>query len=82
MREILVASKNQDACNAIRRCFGEECRVEVTVSKGTALEMFQKKRYEFTFIDVEFLMATSHQVGKNDYRTALQPFWQAFPSAE
>ncbi len=82
MREILVASKNQEACDAIRGCFGEDYRVEVAVSKETALEMFQKKRYEFTFIDVEFLMAASYQVGKNDYRTALQPFWQAFPTAE
>ncbi len=82
MRHILVASRNQDACDAIRGCFGEEYRVEVTGSKETALETFQKKRYEFTFIDVEFLMTTSHQVGKNDYGPALQPFWHAFPSAE
>ncbi|NIO03033.1 MAG: AAA domain-containing protein [Proteobacteria bacterium] len=82
MKHILVASDNQEACDAIRACFGDEYRIEMASSKDSCLEMFRKKRYEFTFIDVEFLTATPHQVGKNDYRTGLQPFWQAFPAAE
>lgn len=79
MKSILVASKNRSACNAIRSSMGQEDRVEVVSSMDRCLEMFRKKRYEFLFMDVELL---GKLMGETNYKTALQPFWHAYPTAE
>jgi hypothetical protein len=55
MKAVLVASRNQSACNAIRTSMRSEYRVDLVTSKDGCLEVFRKKRYEFMFIDVEFL---------------------------
>jgi DNA-binding NtrC family response regulator len=53
-------------------------KVEITSSKSRCLEMFQSKRYEFLFIDVELLW---EETTKNGYKLALKPFWHAHPTA-
>ena len=82
MKYILVASENLGACDAIPAFFVGEYGVDVASSKESCLEMFRKKRYEFTFVDVEFLTASIPCNGPDGYRAALQPFWQAFPTAQ
>jgi DNA-binding NtrC family response regulator len=79
MKGVLVASKNQSACNAIRASMRSEYRVDVVSSQDGCLEMFRKKRYEFLFIDVEVLRGSMLD---NNYKTALQPFWHAYPTAQ
>jgi len=79
MKAILVASRNQSACNAIRTSMRSEYRVDLVTSKDGCLEMFRKKRYEFMFIDVELLRRSMLD---NNYKTALQPFWHAYPTAQ
>jgi DNA-binding NtrC family response regulator len=79
MKHILVASNNREACDTIRRCFDGEYKVETTLSGESCLNSFRRKRYEFTFVDVEFLKTS---VPKKDYKEALQQFWQVFPTAE
>ena len=79
MKGVLVASKNQSACNAIRTSLRSEYRVDVVSSKDACLEMFRKKRYEFLFIDVKVLRES---MLNNNYKTALQPFWHAYPTAQ
>ena len=79
MKAVLVASRNQSACNAIRSSMRPEHRVDLVTSKDGCLEMFRKKRYEFLFIDVEVLRGPMLD---NNYKTALQPFWHAYPTAQ
>jgi DNA-binding NtrC family response regulator len=79
MKFVLVASKNQSACNAIRTSMRSEYGIDVVSSKDGCLEMFRKKRYEFLFIDVEILRESMLD---NNYKTALQPFWHAYPTAQ
>lgn len=79
MKSVLVASKNQSACNAIRTSLRSEYRIDAVSSKDGCLEMFRKKRYEFLFIDVEVLRES---MLNNNYKTALQPFWHAYPTAQ
>jgi len=79
MTSVLVASDNQSACNAIRASMGSEYGIDVVSSKDSCLEMFRKKRYEFMFIDMELIRPSMLD---NNYKTALQPFWQACPTAQ
>ncbi len=41
-----------------------------------------QRRYDYTFIDVELLREQSNVQGHYDYKTALQPFREAFPAAQ
>ncbi len=77
MKSVLVASTNRQACKVIRSSMGPEFRVDVVSNKETCLEKFRDKRYEFLFIDVGLLRESATQ--SND-KTALQPFWQVFPT--
>jgi len=82
MKYILAASDNKAACRAIHDCFTPDYQVDVTFDKQSCVEKFQKRRYEFTFIDVAFLKGSTADNGHNDYRRELQLFWQAYPTAE
>ncbi|MBU1163604.1 MAG: sigma-54 dependent transcriptional regulator [Proteobacteria bacterium] len=79
MKGVLVASNNQSACNAIRASLRSEYRIDAVSTKDGCLEMFRKKRYEFLFIDIEVLRES---MLNNNYKTALQPFWHAYPTAQ
>ncbi|MFH1942198.1 MAG: sigma-54 dependent transcriptional regulator [bacterium] len=79
MKYILVATKNQDACETIRKCFDTGFQVETASNRVTCLEMLSLKRYEFLFIDVDLIRDTA---GENEYKKQLQPFWSIFPEAE
>ena len=79
MKFILVAAKNQNAGEIISNCFQSGYKVEITATLKSCLEMFQKQRYEFLFIDIEFLQGTTD---KNDYKKQFQPFWRIFPDVE
>jgi len=79
MKAILVASRNESACRAIRATMGSEYKVEVTSGKDSGLEMFRKKHYEFLFMDVEMLAESTPD---HSYKTALQPFWQIYPTTQ
>jgi DNA-binding NtrC family response regulator len=79
MKGVLVASKNQSARNTIRTSLRSEYRIDAVSSKDGCLEMFRKKRYEFLFIDVEVLRES---MLNNNYKTSLQPFWHAYPTAQ
>ncbi|MGD8513017.1 MAG: sigma-54 dependent transcriptional regulator [Deltaproteobacteria bacterium] len=79
MKAILVASRNESACHAIRATMGSEYEVEVTPSRARSLEMFGKKRHEFLFVDVETLLES---IPDRNYKTALKSFWQLYPTAQ
>ncbi|MEW6440160.1 MAG: sigma-54 dependent transcriptional regulator [bacterium] len=82
MKGILIASSQQTACDAIRKCFGSKYKVDVVSDREACLERFRKKRYEFLFIELEILRASKNGNEHTDYKALLQPFWQSYPTAE
>ena len=78
MKTILVASKQQQSTRAIKACFQDEYRIQTASSLEESIERFQKLRYEFLFIDVDFFDSNE----SNGFKKQLQPFWAAFPEAE
>jgi len=79
MKYILVASKNVDAIQVLKSCFSSDYQIKNTDNQQSCIELFQKKRYEFLFIDVELMDCVGD---KNEFKKQLQPFWSAFPEAE
>ncbi len=82
MKHILVASENQMACDALQESFSREFRIDVVSNKASCLDKFGQRRYDFTFIDLDLFRESSLVQDQYDYKTALQPFRQAFPAAE
>ncbi len=78
LKAILVASRNQPACDAIRASMRSEYAVKIVPNRDDCLQLFGEQRYEFLFIDVELL---KESVLENNYKQALQPFWHIYPSA-
>jgi DNA-binding NtrC family response regulator len=77
MKQILVASAEPSQREVLKRCFGTLYKVDVASDRQTCLDLFQKRRYEFLFVDLSFL-----QGGSEGHRKALQTFWQIHPNAE
>ncbi len=79
MKYILVATQDQKAYDIIQICFEFGYKVEMVLSKESALETFQKKRYDFLFIDIEMLKSLKTE---NDYKNQLQLFWRVTSDVE
>ena len=79
MRDILIASQDQAACDVLARCLGSRYLVDIVDSRDAALRMLPKKRYEFLFIELDFLR-TDGDTG--DDTEQLKPFWSVFPGIE
>ncbi len=77
MRTVLIATASEETARAIRGALGGEYRVFTAGDSAETLEIFLKKRPEFTFIDLDFIQSPS-----DDPLQALKPFWDASPSAE
>jgi DNA-binding NtrC family response regulator len=80
MKPVLAAAPGAEV-EALRRCLGRPYKIDVAESADAALDMFRRRRYEFTFIDVGLLLRKSGTNGVASYTEALQPFWHVFPSA-
>jgi DNA-binding NtrC family response regulator len=81
MKSILVASKNQIACETLRGHFGSEYEVEVVSTERSCLVKFKQKRREFTFVDVEFLRKPDSTKASDHYTEALEELRKIFPTA-
>jgi len=81
MKAILVATDKQKIADAIQGCLHKEFTVDISRNRNDGLQKFKHKRYEFTFLDVEFLWNDTSLNGPVKYKEALQPYWKAFPSA-
>ena len=81
MKRVLVLAHDHLACEALRKCFQPDYRVEVVAAKESC---FQKSRYryEFIFVDLTILRGEPAEESHTDFKQKLQPFWQSFPAAE
>ena len=81
MKSVLVATHDREAAREIRDHLKREYRIDIASNYDSCLEMFRRKRYEFTFIDIAFLRTGFSGQGRLNYKDVLQPFWRAFPTA-
>jgi len=81
MKSVLVASSDREACNVIRKALEAEYDIFFVSTFTQCLEKFQRKRYELTFIDVAYLQEFMENNTIGHYKSVLQLFWNAFPSA-
>jgi DNA-binding NtrC family response regulator len=79
MKSILVVSKHPAAFETIQKCFDAEYTVEQVFTRDGAVERFQLRRYEYTFIDIDLLRAVGVD---HDYKKVLQPFWRIYATAD
>jgi DNA-binding NtrC family response regulator len=82
LRSILVVSGNTDGKQAISESFRSEYRVDVVEAPPDGSGAVSGRRYEFIFIDLDWLPGVRSGDGQRDYRAALQRLWQTFPGAE
>lgn len=80
-KPILVASGAPDTTQKIKSCLGGDYRVETVENRQELLDRFRRKRYEFTFIDVDLLQVNKASNPLNGFNEALRPFRQTFPGA-
>ncbi len=79
MRAILVLSKRETTFQEITATFRNIYKVDRAFTTTAAVDIIRKKDHEFLFIDLEILQES---VSDNGYKSALQPFWIAFPDIE
>ena len=79
MKNILVTSPDPDAFRIIHGSFRSGYRIDRAPGTTQAIEMLKKRRYDFLFIDLTVLKEST---GENGYKSALQVFWQLFPTIE
>jgi DNA-binding NtrC family response regulator len=79
MRSFLVICKDRSALRTLHHCFHPDHQVEKAPTKDAGLGMLHRRRYDFVFVDLPLLRGS--ETG-NDYKAALQQFWQLYSSVE
>jgi DNA-binding NtrC family response regulator len=79
MKFILAASGDKRVWEVLKDSFGSDYKVDTAPGKEACFDAFQKKRYEFLFLDMEFLGECR---SIKDFTVALNPFWDVFPTME
>ena len=79
MRAIIVITKDDSVFRTFQSCLTPRPLVAQTEDIESALAALRKKRYDFVFIDIEII---SQFVVSNDYKEALVPFWEVYPTLE
>jgi len=79
MKNVLVASKSGNAFTIIESCFNSGFKVDTTNIKENCIDLFRVKRYDFLFVDIDFLRSADSD---NEYKKQLQQYWRIFPDSE
>jgi DNA-binding NtrC family response regulator len=79
MKSILVTTTAQQTVQTIRSCFQSDYRVDRADTRLRALELISNKRFDLMFIELDILLAS---IPDEDYKEALRPFWQLYPTIE
>jgi DNA-binding NtrC family response regulator len=79
MKSILVTTSEQKLFHTIRSCFPSGYRVDLAPTKHQAVELLSKGRYDLIFFDLDILI---EEVLDENYKEAMQPFWQIYPTVE
>ncbi len=82
MKYILVAGNDRAAVEVVRGCLGKEFKVDVAASLEACLDLFRKKRYEITFIDISLFLSPTLPGPRPDFKQQLYPFWKHSPATD
>ncbi len=83
MRAILVSTGDPAAAQIIKASFRGEYKVDTALNRETCASLFARSRYDFLFIDLEFLEpGEDASSGRPNYGQALQRYWQVMPNVE
>jgi DNA-binding NtrC family response regulator len=77
MKSILVVSKDPVVTQTFSSHLHSQFKIETAKDRPAALDKTLKKRYDFICIDLDILRIKEFS---NDYKAALQPFWNSFSS--
>jgi DNA-binding NtrC family response regulator len=80
MRYILAATEDRAATQVIRAAFRRPFQVDAAATVQNCREFLRKRRYEFTFIDLDLLGELG--AARDDSGAALRGVRQAFPSID
>lgn len=79
MKLVLIVTGDDSTGQAVRTGMGQNHSFDSVGGREAALKILEKKRYDFIFIDTAQLY---ENMPKNDYRTALDLFWDLCPTIE
>ena len=78
MKSLLIAVKDGGVVERVHDILSGAYRVDSAATKGAALEMLGRKRYDLVFVDMDVLLAGDG--GKAGAKSALRSFWAVHPS--
>ena len=78
---ILVAAKETSVWRFFHGLKNGQLRVELTGDGSEAIDIFRRKRFECTFIDLGLLWSAATPPTPEDIRAALAPFRKFYPTA-
>jgi DNA-binding NtrC family response regulator len=79
MKSVLIITKAMDAVSVVRSCFESDALVSHRVEKQAAMQLLEKRPYDFVFTDIRALKESARE---NGYKAIFQPFWHLHPSIE
>lgn len=82
MKYILFAGNEVTGYNDIRDSLKKDYKVDIASDKESCMRMFKKRRYDFTFIDINFLQDSNGIASIDSYQKGLQTFFHIFSNAE
>lgn len=81
-KSILIATTDISAFDAIRESLQTHYKIYLAIDKNKYRQLLKKKRYEFTFIDIDFLKSEpGSKTDQNPYQKGLSLFWKLYPTA-
>ena len=79
VKNVLAATPDPGTVRTIREALGKEFRIDVAENRTASQDLFINHRYEFAFIELEFLNPVPGR-GPEQIEEALRPFRSAYPS--
>ncbi len=82
MKSVLVATIHAEVVSGLRQCLGAEYKILTASDLPECMELFQRKRAQFTFLDLDLLRREGDPPGTpEEYKGKLQPFLKVSPHA-
>jgi len=79
MANVLLVSKDTSINHILTTCFPAGEIVDRVNNQDAALDLLQRRRYDYVFIDIDLLGPAG---ADKNYQAAMQPFWRIFPSLD
>jgi len=78
MKNVLVLAGNPVDLRIITESLQDHYQTDSAKSKEQCLQKYAQKKYDFLFIDLDYLQTNT----LSDFREELKPFWHIFPDTE